>query len=511
METSTFDKAKRAQAWALTVVALAVLLAYGAVWTRGVQGDDLCMCELATANGFWDAVRSWLNNWNGRLFLAMTQIGTYHLPWFADPLHAPWYLIHAMVVFAHIAFCALLFHLLIRAGIATGASLTATLIFAIHPITFEPVLWLAESYGYVFGNLLTLLAVWAYLEYGRRGTIGWLIMALLLALSATLGIEQYPFVLGALAVVYLFRSRWHRPVHPAWFPLLIVLCCALVFLALHFVLFSSTTERIATATGEVQNVASLGFAWKLAWWLSLFPDASPYGGILQVGLGTLAEHRWLIALVSFVALGGAWRVAAASSWQIVAINSQPNRHLWLIIGGITVFSAALLPFVFTGKYGLSSRNIYVAMPGLLIVGAALLDLLAASNTWRTAFRALLAPAIATFVAMSLVIDIGAQSLFAQSWRLHQDVTRAILADAEAIRALKVVEVTGIPPIPYKAISQIDNSWAFPCLVRWVLDDKDKEVQGWNNLMRFEDRPSGIQSIHRVRLQPPDSLWYGIYE
>jgi hypothetical protein len=93
------------------------------------------MCELATTHGYWEAVQLWLENMNGRLFLALTQVGSYHLPWFSTPLNAPWFILHAMIVGAHMAFCGLLFSLLSRTGIATGASLAAVLVFAIHPIT----------------------------------------------------------------------------------------------------------------------------------------------------------------------------------------------------------------------------------------------------------------------------------------------------------------------------------------------------------------------------------------
>ena len=500
MAPSTSAVDKRAQAWSYLVILLAVLVAYGAVWTRGIQGDDLCMCELAATNDYWDAVRQWLNNWNGRLFLALTQIGTYHLPWFHDPLEAPWYLIHGMAVLGHFSVCGLLFQLLVRAGIKPGASLAATLVFSIHPITFEPVLWLAESYGYVFGNLLTVLAVWAYLEYERRSNIGWLALTFLTALFAILGIEQHLFVLGALAVVYLLSSLWRRPVHPPWLPLLVVSCCALVFLALHFVVFSGTTERLARATNEVHQVSGAGIAWKLAWWLNVFPGASPYGGFFQVGLRTLTEHGWLVALVALAALGAAWRMAAASSWLVVAASPLTNRHLWLILTGAVVFSAALLPFLFTGKYEFAIRNMYVALPGLLIAGAAVLDLLSGILIWRTVLRFTLAPVVATYLAMSLTIDIGAQAAFAQSWQLHQNVIHAIETDAEAIRQSKAVEVTGIPPVPYEGTSMLGTAWAFPCLVRWILGD---EVKGWNNLMPFDKRPSGLQNSHRVHLRTPE--------
>lgn len=501
MELPAPDKARPGEQWALAAISLAILVAYGAIWTRGVQGDDLCMCELASAHGYWDAVQHWLNNWNGRLFLALTQIGTYHLPWFSDPLRAPWYLIHATVVLAHVTFCGLLFNLLVRAGIASGSALTAVLIFAIHPITSEPVLWLAESYGYVFGNLLTLLTVWVYLEYERRGTIVWLGLTLPMAIFASLGIEQYLFVLGAIAVAYLSRSLWQKPAHSPWLPLLIVTCCALVFAAVHFGLFSGTAERIARTMGQMQPPAEPGIVWKLAWWLSLLPNASPYGGILQVGLQILMEHPWITALIALVAVGASWRIAAASSWLVATNRSLPNRHLWLIITGLAVFSAALLPFAFTESYGIAIRNVYVALPGLVIAGAAVLDLLSGHLVLRTVLRLILAPFVAAFVIMSLILNIGAQALFASSWQLHLDVIETIRMDADAIRQSRAVEITGIPPVPYKAISQLGTAWAFPCLVRWTVGEND--VTGWNNLMKFEDRPSGLQSSHRIHLQRAD--------
>jgi hypothetical protein len=102
------------------------------------------------------------------------------------------------------------------------------------------------------------------------------------------------------------------------------------------------------------------------------------------------------------------------------------------------------------------------------------------------------------VATCLTIDIGAQAVFARSWRFHQGVIHAVETDAASIRAAGALEMTGIPAMPYKAISQIDNSWAFPCLVRWVLGDN--EVRAWNNLMRSADRLDASTRIHRIVLQ-----------
>jgi hypothetical protein len=496
-ETGALDNARRLRAWPLAVLLLATLVAYGAVWTRGVQGDDLCICELAASRSYWDAVRTWLDTWNGRLPLALTQIATYRLPWFEDPLAAPWFLVHGAVVGAHFAVCALLYGLLVRSGIRPGAALTAALAFAVHPVTFEPVLWLAESFGYVFGNLLVAVSVWAYLEYERGGTVAWLALSSLAALLATLGIEQYLFVLGALAVIHLVSSRWQPPARAPWLPLLMVTACALVFLVVQFGVFSGTADRLARATSGGQDAGGAGIAWRIAWWLSLFPDASPYGGFFSVGLHTLAQNTWLIAAVSVAALGASWRVFAAESWRTQEGDAPAGRWLWVVVAGFAVFVGALAPFVFTGKYGFATRNMYVALPGLLLVGAGLLDLIAARPAATKVLRWALAPVVAAFVAVSLIINIGAQALFSQSWQLHRDVIGALEANAMAIRQVGAVEVIGIPSVPYAGISMLNTGWAFPCLVRWVVGD---EVKSWNNLMRPEERAAGVRKWYAIRVQ-----------
>ncbi len=265
-------------AWSYAVLVLAVAVAYGAVWTRGVQGDDLCMCELANARGYWEAVLFWLEKWNSRLFLALTQLGSYRLPWFSSPLQAPWFVLHAAVVLAHMAVCCLLFAWLSRAGITPAIALGASLVMAVHPVTFESVVWLASAYGYVFGTLLAMLAVQAYLAFERTGRGAWLGLAVLLALAASAGIEQYVVVLSTLAVVHLVRSLTQQSRGLAWVPLVAMLGCVAVFVALHFGLFGGTGGRLArvATTAPADGPGSL---WTLAWFLSPLPNASPYGGV----------------------------------------------------------------------------------------------------------------------------------------------------------------------------------------------------------------------------------------
>jgi hypothetical protein len=481
-------------AWSYAALVLAVAVAYGAVWTRGVQGDDLCMCELANARGYWEAVLFWLEKWNSRLFLALTQLGSYRLPWFASPLQAPWFVLHAGVVLAHMAVSCLVFAWLTRADIKPSIALAASLVMAVHPVTFESVVWLAAAYGYVLGTLLAMLAVQAYLAFERTRRGAWLGLAVVLAFAASVGIEQYVVILAALAVVHLVRSRTQQPHALAWVPLAVVLGCAAVFVALHFGLFGGTGGRLAkvATTTPADGPGSL---WKLAWFLSPLPAASPYGGVFQVGLGTLQRHVELSVLVALVLVVVGWRVAAAKAWNPAVTPSWRREHLWLVAAGLAAFAAALLPFAFTGAYGFSRRNLYPALPGVLVAGAVALDGIARSNIARRILRFLLPPLVTAGVAVSVVMDIGSQTIMASSWSFHRQLIERIESDADAVRSAGALVVTDIPANPYRAIAMIDNSWAFPCLVRWIVDDE--QVRAWNNLMGAQHRPSFSAAPHVI--------------
>jgi hypothetical protein len=490
----------RGHNWAYTVIVLAVALAYGAVWTRGIQGDDLCMCELANSRGYWEAVQFWLQKWNSRLFLALTQIGSYHLPWFSSPLQAPWFVLHGAVVFAHVAVCGLLFSWLSRAGISAGIALSASLVMAVHPVTFESVVWLAAGYGYVFGTLLTMLAVQAYLVFDRSGGIVWLGLAAALALAASLGIEQYLVILGALALVHLVHSsRWHLPRARAWIPLAIVAGCAAAFSFMHLGPFSGTSGRLARVATLVPAEGP-GPLWMLAWYLSLLPDASPFGGFFDIGREVLNRHAALWAALALVAVGAGWRVGSTGAWEAAATSPAQRRHPWLVVTGLVVFAAALAPFAFTGAYGFSMRNLYPALPGLLIAGAAVVGWISEMTLLRKALRLLLPPLVSVVVAISLVMDIGTQAVMAQSWSFHRQLIQQIEADAATVRGAGSLVVTGIPMRPYKAIAQIHTSWAFPCLVRWVV--LDGRVTAWNNLMASQHRPAFPSVPHEIVWREP---------
>lgn len=382
---STTLAGSRSPAWpAIALLSFLTLVAYGAVWTRGVQGDDLCICELASTYDFSVAVQRWLDQWNGRLFHSVVQIGTYGLPWFADPFRAPWYLLHGGSVLAHTLFCCLLLHLLLRAGIGRGAALVSTTAFAVHPITAEPVLWLAESSGYVLGNLLLLLAIWAFLQHERRPGAPWAVLTVLLAVCATLTIEQYLPALCLLALAYWVWSRREGARRTPWLAVAAVFFCVLAFAVFHFGGFSGTADRLSRvhdqppAAGEQRP----SLLWTFAWWLVLAPDMGLFSGALVSGWRILLNDWRVMAAVGVAVIAATAMIASRSTWTAPRTVPARSYRFWLIIAGLLAFTGSLLPFLVTGRYGIAVRNMYVALPGLLVVCAVGLDLLTTRASLR---------------------------------------------------------------------------------------------------------------------------------
>jgi hypothetical protein len=482
----------------LLVVTLTVVLSYGAVWTRSLQGDDFCMGSIANAGGYWEAVSYWLNHINGRWLLALGQIEMFRLPGFTDPVTGPWWVYHAAIVLIRLATVVLLMRVLVRIGLPQGAAIAAALWFGLHPVSSEALLWLAAAYGYVPSTLLLLILVLLYLKYDAGGQVFWLAGATILAVVLTAGIEQYIVALGALALVHLIRSRFDPRVGHPWVPFAILAVCVAVFVLTHFVLFHGTPGRIATAAGEGDSVAHAG--WLLAWWLNFLPVSSPYGLRFDTGLQVLSEHSGLGLAVVLASFAGAWVVGRPASWQgETAGPTAAVDRLWLSLAGAALVLVPLVPFLFTGRYGMRPRSLYLPMLGLAVLGAVALSQMAqwlqARPALCRAMRWSLALSVAGFVAVSLTTNIGAQRFNFESAELHAGVMRAMVRDREAILQAGAVAVEGLPPPPYDEIAHMDTGWDFACLADWMFGAG--RVVAWNNLTPAADVPVFAGEPHRI--------------
>ena len=189
---------------AIGLLFLTILLSYGLIHTRGLQCDDFCMGWLAYRSSLIDGVSFWLENYNGRAFLAVIQQLMYKLPMFNDPLNGKWYIYHGLIVLMHFFNTFLLYILLRRFALCIASVLLACLIFSIHPILMQSIMWLAAGYGYVLGTSLFLLGVYFFLSDNKKPALWKMGLATIFFLLASLGIEQFVVVLMTLAFLNAF-------------------------------------------------------------------------------------------------------------------------------------------------------------------------------------------------------------------------------------------------------------------------------------------------------------------
>lgn len=462
--------------------------------------DDYCMGMLANSAVYLDAVDTWINQNNSRLFLALLQTALYRLPFFSDPVNAAWTWLHLAMLGMHLAVCLALYQFFLRMQLAIAPSLIATVIFAVHPMISQPVLWPAAAIGYLLGTLLLIGSIATYHRYERTESHFWLLLAFTQALLASLGIEQFIVALGALSLLHLLigKSSWNA--RHRFLPLVLMILIGAVFLAVHFLFFAGTVNKISRTTEEAAGFFHI--FWLFFWWLNPFPSHSPYELRFYSGLELISKEPMLCSIITLCVIFTILLLARHSSWS--SAQTKESGTYWLaILAGICIFAAPLLPFFIMNGYHFRPRVMYLPMLGIVISGGATLHLIASSRQWGKTLRLTVALFASCLFFSCIVTDLGAQRLFAESWSINRSLISILVAEEKQIREAGFVFVDGLPPCAYDEIAQLDTAWGFPCMITWVL--KDPKLKGHTNLMRDLKSKTTQSSTHRIDLSILDKI------
>lgn len=268
-----------------------------------------------------------------------------------------------------------------------------------------------------------------------------------------------------------------------------------LFLAVHFLAFPGSAGKLASVPQEA--LALHHILWLLGWWLNPLPVHSPYELRFDVGLELLSTEPILWLSLSACLACVIILVARASAWQNARPRKQTRLNWAVLLVGLTVFVASLLPFLITGGHHFRPRVMYLPLLGLAVAGAAAIQMAAGKLQWEGFLRWPIAVVTACFLSLSVVIDLGAQRLFAESWVLHRQVIEALVAEEKQILESGSVFVDGLYPCAYDEIAQLDTDWGFPCLVAWIFGDQ--RLRGQTNLMREVGGGPVSSAAHRIDL------------
>jgi Flp pilus assembly protein TadD len=279
----------------------------------------------------------------------------------------PW-VFHAVNILLHIGATLLIFEILLRLEIHPWPACAGALLFAIHPVQVEPVVWVTSLKDVLYG-ILGLLAVWRLLvaigspqtnptPSAAQSLPDYLFATLCFILAMLSKPTAVALPLVALPLIWL---QWRTVPKRAWTAILVWLALALPFCILtkhvqpaHLRLILPIWQRFLVA-GDALTF----YLFKLIWpkTLVLYYGRNP-AYILQYG-----------------SIWWTWIIPAL----LIAVLWINRRRCAPPLAGLCVFIAALLPvFGFVGfnfQYysTVSDRYLYLSMLGIALIVAWALD------------------------------------------------------------------------------------------------------------------------------------------
>jgi protein O-mannosyl-transferase len=272
---------------------------------------------------------------------------------------------HVMSLLVHIVTVVLLFLFLAEMTGATGRSLLVALLFSIHPVSVESVVWIAERKN-VLCTLFFFAALLAYSGYARRPRIArYLVVAFLFALSLASKpmTVTFPFVLLLMDFWPLNRIEgWTKPSPDKPVPQFKFSRLVLEKLPLLLLSVGDSVVTVVAQRGAIRAVAKFPFHLRL-----------------ENAVVSYASYLWntvwptrLSVLYPYPSHGLPWWKILLSAAILVAgtfIAWRRRSHGYLLVGWCW-FLGTLIPvigLVQVGEQAMADRYAYLPLVGIYII------------------------------------------------------------------------------------------------------------------------------------------------
>ncbi|MCB2154746.1 hypothetical protein KQI84_07650 [bacterium] len=328
------------------------------LWNEFIYDDQIYITE-----------NPWIRSWDNLEMLLTTReanglSGYQHVYW--RPLRNLSYLIdysiaglsplwfHLVNLLWHGAAVFGLFLLVRRMGLDDRVAFLAALLFAVHPVQSESVLWAKERDG-LMGSALLIWAIWAMLGSSWKSSVS----SVLLLIAALLS-KEHTVVFPALALAALW-SRWRAGLmdSPALKRALTVIGVSIPFV-LVYLFFRS---QVVGMTAQIDR--PMGGTFPVTMWTML--------GILVRYIGLIVFPAHLRITYSYIQPSGLVSplpfigivLIAAMAWAVWHFrNTRPG-----ISAGLIWFAAALVPFsnLIPMIQWMAVRFLYLPLAGVALI------------------------------------------------------------------------------------------------------------------------------------------------
>ena len=499
----TYPRLSR-ERWCQLLLLVLAFACYGRVWTRGAYRDDFLLLSYVTAHPFWQAVEE-TAQLSSRFSEGIMISLLFRMLSGSSPGAFHWAIFHAIALLLFSSSILLNDRVLTILDVPWRVRLLAGLVFVLHPVKAEALLWPTNVFAYVLPVFIFLLVMARYFRIAREGreTVATLLATFTLVLFTAFFTEQIPPLFALLVAVRLnlFGAK-RRDVLRNLFGLSSVLIIFIIT-----IMNTGAATRIAR-TGWVEfgslakhllRVVGLSAAGFIQYRSRNLLDGHSGARILE----SMMSMWFLLALIPLVLL----------TWQLWkepnAFHKDRARRPLAVMGvGVLVLLAPLSPFMVV-KYDVVDRGLYIPLLGFALAVAAAFELLgiALPRTWQKAMGVAI---LALFGAASIMINQMDQNDFSEYWSYERKLVTQLESSAPDLPESAEISLSYIPR-PSGVTPSLVNSFAFQGLVDWLFPNKGLKASSLTDFSTILQLPSHLLSTQTPEFQPPSDHWVLIWD
>ncbi len=451
----------------MILLIILVVISYGDITSRGGYLDDFSFVCYTKSQSYLEAVWNWSQHYNSRISQGVILPGLLTLSDLDKPGTYNWSMFHCIGILAFLVSLFFINRILVVVNVPMRARLVTLLIFALHPVKNQALLWPATIAGYVIPFMIFSLATWFYLARAKmvQEKVWSLLVAFSLILFSVLAIEQLLPLAVFIVVLRLLMF-------PAERRHLVLNLSGLVVVISSFVasaLLGKTAEKVSNRSGlDLLQLVTHAFETSvsavkriLEHPIQIALDRYYWDALLEAAGNILFPVAVIVLLILMAVI--ALRKAECG------IDKAPMLKLVLVAacGGL-LFLVTLSPLMVVNYY-LPLRALYIPLLGAAIVTGAMFEMLwqkCFQNWLRNTVVALTGGITVVFILINLLDQHGMDKY----WSMEKSIIKTLQQIKHEVPSNTEINLYNIPKT-VAPVAGIVDYFTFPSITNWVFNDE----------------------------------------
>ena len=477
----------------MSILVLVTILNYGAFYDRGPSADDFCHAKKCFTYSYYDEVADNIQGAPGsRLTISFLYPALFRLFSADSLLNFHWEYFHLIGLLFHIGNVVLIYVILGLFDLPAFMRLLVPLLFSIHPIKSEILLW-CTPIGYAISFFIFLFCTYSYLLLAKKNHKDNIIFSLSIFMVWLIPVFSIEQILPLIPIIMILKCLVFRPKkRTALIESLYFIVLTVFYIFVTFIAFSGSTANKVHSMGRDQLLYldlshALSSIAMLLYRILIPPFAYPYNEYVwnQLLSGTFLNGINLLtifAVMLFVSLLLYFaRINRNVAKDLVTLGT--DHYVRLIAIGLLITLATLSPLLVTG-YSFESRTLYIPMLGISIAAVGfgcwamrLINQVLDKSSFKggaVVLAVVFNTAIILFVSFSSLTNIAFQGAYAQAWDIKKRFLLTLEENFPSITSGSEAYIFGLPkkigPAPVFA-----DPWSLSCALKATYPRQELEA------------------------------------